>query len=126
MSGNKEYKPYNQLLNEIDKLKDPNFTDGREEIIADLVDLIYDSYNVLGLDTIVTDDPTGYKWVTLKVENNIIDGAVYTDFKEMNRHLGTSDSTIKRKLKASNGLGRIKVNGYTIVKMPYYKSKRGY
>jgi len=125
MNDKKEYKPYNQLLNEIDKLKDPNFVEGRKEIITIIKDLIGESYQILGLDTTIEDEPSGYKWVILKIEDNIIKGAVFTDIKGMSKKVGVSDKTIRRRLKEMNGTGRIKINGFTIQEMPYFKSKRG-
>lgn len=67
-----------------------------------------------------------YRWLVIIVKNNILGGGIYTDIKEVGRKVGLSDTTIRKRMKEANGLGRIKVNGYTITKFPYYKSKRGF
>lgn len=67
-----------------------------------------------------------YKWLVITVEDNIIKGGIFTDLVQIGRHIGTSESTIKRRLSEMNGTRRIKINGYTITRLPYYKSKRGY
>jgi hypothetical protein len=125
MSEDKMYKPYNQLLKQIDKLKDPSFIKGREEFLIDLKDLLFDSYSVLGLSTSELDKTSDTRWIAIKIEDNKIIGGIFTDIKEIGRRIGTSDATIRRRLKNMNGTGRIRINGYTIQEMPYFKSKRG-
>lgn len=66
-----------------------------------------------------------YRWIVIKVKDNIIEGGVFIDKKDIGKRIGVSYSTLKRRLKEMNGLGRIKINGYTIQEMPYFKSKRG-
>lgn len=70
-------------------------------------------------------DSDDYRWLVIKVMNNKIKAGVFTDLKQIGRHIGTSDATIRRRLRDMNGTGRIKVNGFTIQEVPYYKSKRG-
>jgi hypothetical protein len=66
-----------------------------------------------------------YRWIVIIVKDNKINGGIFTDIKQIGRHIGVSDTTIRRRLNEMNGTGRIKVNGFTIQKMPYFKSKRG-
>lgn len=66
-----------------------------------------------------------YRWMVIIVNDNKIDGGIFTDLRQIGRHIGASESTIRRRLKEMNGTGRIKINGFTIQEMPYYKSKRG-
>lgn len=66
-----------------------------------------------------------YRWMVIIVNDNKINGAIFTDLRQIGRHIGVSESTIRRRLKEMNGTGRIKINGFTIQEMPYYKSKRG-
>lgn len=66
-----------------------------------------------------------YRWLVIKVINNMITAGVFTDIKQIGRHIGTSDATIRRRLEQMNGTGRIKINGFIIQEVPYYKSKRG-
>jgi hypothetical protein len=75
--------------------------------------------NVLGFES---DD---YRWLVIIVKDNRIRGGVFTDLKELGNKVGVSDKTIRRRLKEMNGEQRVKINGFTIVKMPYFKSKRG-
>jgi hypothetical protein len=67
-----------------------------------------------------------YKWLVIIVKDNKIDGGIFTDLKQISRHIGISDSTLRRRMNEANGENRVKINGFTIVKMPYYKSKRGF
>ncbi len=75
--------------------------------------------NVFGFES---DD---WRWIVIIVKDNKIVGGIFTDLKQIGRHIGVSDTTIRRRLKEMNGTGRIKINGYTIQEMPYFKSKRG-
>jgi len=75
--------------------------------------------NVLGFDS---DD---WRWLVIIIKDNKINGGIFTDIKGMSKKIGVSDKTIRRRLKEMNGTGRIKINGYTIQEMPYFKSKRG-
>lgn len=76
--------------------------------------------NVLGFES---DD---YRWLVIIVKDNKIKGGIFTDIKEVSKRVGLSDTTLRKRMKEANGIGRIKVNGFTITRFPYHKSKRGF
>jgi len=78
-----------------------------------------DEKDLLGF---ISDD---YKWLVIIIKDNKIYGGIFTDLKQIGKQIGVSDMTIRRRLKEMNGTRRIKINGYTIQEMPYFKSKRG-
>lgn len=79
-----------------------------------------------GKDKVFGFESDSYRWLVIIVIDNKIDGGIFTDLKQIGRHIGTSESTLRRRLQDMNGTNRIKINGFTIQKMPYYKSKRGF
>jgi hypothetical protein len=72
--------------------------------------------------------PDGYKWVITAISGGLRDndfyGGVFTDMKYAAECIGVSESTFRRRMNGSIKEG-FEINGFEIIKMPYYKSKRG-
>jgi len=71
-----------------------------------------------------TDEPDGFKWVVSYTGDLNREGIIFTDMKQVSDYVGISESTFTRKLKESER-NWFSINGTTITRMPYFKSKRG-
>ena len=65
----------------------------------------------------------GFKWVIIYEGPKNFNGGVFTDMKQASDFVGVSESTFKRRSKASDVFFRI--DNYKVLRLPYYKSKRG-
>jgi len=121
MEDNKEYITYSQLLKDIDSLNNKELIDNREDIIMNLKELCGIAYRSLGLDTTLI--PENHRWVLLKNGDEENGGAIFTDLSQIVQHVHVSYKTILRRVNEHGG--DFVINGFRIVNLPYYKSKRG-
>ena len=67
-------------------------------------------------------EPEGFKWLVMCIINEKIERAVYSDLTDACELIGTSKSTMQRRLRVND---QVKINGYQVIKIPYFKSNRG-
>lgn len=68
-------------------------------------------------------EPDAYRWVVTYNNMDIIGGGIFTDMKMASDYAGTSEKTFYRRLMEEGNI--FKVNGFNVMRLPYYKSKRG-
>lgn len=71
----------------------------------------------------LNDKPDGYKWLLVWISEEKIKREVYSDLTDICNIIGVSKSTLQRRLKEDNY--KVKLKGYQIYKVPYFKSNRG-
>ena len=67
--------------------------------------------------------PDGYKWLLVWINQEKIERAIFSDLTEICNIIGVSKSTLQRRLREDNYI--VKIKGYQIFKVIYFKSSRG-
>jgi hypothetical protein len=67
--------------------------------------------------------PDGFKWLIMAINHETIKRGIFSDLKQVGDIVGVHEATIRNKFKINNE--QIDINGFSIMKIPYFKSQRG-
>lgn len=68
--------------------------------------------------------PDSFKWLVMYINHETIKRGIFSDLKQVGDIVGVCDATLRSRFKEDNK-DKIDINGYSIFKIPYFKSKRG-
>ena len=77
------------------------------------------------IDDVFKLSPDSYKWLIMAINHETIKRGIFSDLKQVGEIVGVHEATLRNRFKTNKNQDRIDINGFSVIKIAYFKSQRG-